>query len=102
MILVILMKIISKEPMPEPTATELAKEAEPEAAVFAQAVNVEKLLNLLRAFDPAKDNLADNEEIQVYFPFLINSLIARVVDTTFTTCRNCTGRAWHYVPRSSS
>lgn len=51
--------------MPEPTASELAREAEQEAAVFAQAVNVEKLLNLLRAFDPAKDNLADNEEIQV-------------------------------------
>ena len=51
--------------MPEPTAAELAKEAEQEAAVFAQAVNVEKLLNMLRALDPAKDNLADNEEIQV-------------------------------------
>lgn len=50
--------------MPEPTASELAKEAEREAAVFAQAVNVEKLLNMLRAMDPAKDNLADNEEIQ--------------------------------------
>ena len=53
--------------MPEPTASELAKEAEREAAVFAQAVNVEKLLNMLRAMDPAKDNLADNEEIQVGF-----------------------------------
>jgi hypothetical protein len=52
--------------MPEPTAAELAKEAEQEAAVFAQAVNVEKLLNMLRALDPAKDNLADNEEIQVW------------------------------------
>lgn len=51
--------------MPEPTAAELAREAEQEAAVFAQAVNVEKLLSLLRAFDPTKDNLADNEEIQV-------------------------------------
>jgi signal transducing adaptor molecule len=51
--------------MPEPTSAELAREAEQEAAVFAQAVNVEKLLNMLRALDPAKDNLADNEEIQV-------------------------------------
>lgn len=56
--------------MPEPTAAELAKEAEQEAAVFAQAVNVEKLLTMLRALDPVKDNLADNEEIQVGpFPF---------------------------------
>jgi len=54
--------------MPEPTASELAHEAEQEAAVFAQAVHVEKLLSLLRAFDPAKDNLADNEEIQVRNP----------------------------------
>lgn len=55
--------------MPEPTASELAKEAGQEAAVFAQAVNVEKLLNMLRALDPAKDNLADNEEIQVWIIF---------------------------------
>ena len=51
--------------MPEPSANELAKEAEQEAAVFSQAMNVEKLLNMLRALDPAKDNLADDEEIQV-------------------------------------
>ena len=57
--------------MPEPTAAELAKEAEQEAAVFAQAVNVEKLLNMLRALDPAKDNLADNEEIQVWDCLLV-------------------------------
>ncbi|KAK0485691.1 hypothetical protein IW261DRAFT_1548760 [Armillaria novae-zelandiae] len=52
------------EAMPEPTAAELGREAEQEAAVFAQAVNVEKLLNMLRSLDPSKDNLADNEEIQ--------------------------------------
>ena len=50
--------------MPEPTAAELGREAEQEAAVFAQAVNVEKLLTMLRQLDPSKDNLADNEEIQ--------------------------------------
>ena len=54
-----------QEAMPEPTTAELAREAEQEAAVFAQAVTVEKLLNMLRSLDPAKDNLADNEEIQV-------------------------------------
>ncbi|KAF7983653.1 hypothetical protein HWV62_19533 [Athelia sp. TMB] len=52
------------EPMPEPTAAELAKEAEQEASVFMQAANVDKLLTMLREMDPAKDNLADNEEIQ--------------------------------------
>ena len=40
-------------------------EAEQEAAVFAQAANVDRLLMMLRNMDPAKDNLADNEEIQV-------------------------------------
>ncbi|KAK6985016.1 hypothetical protein R3P38DRAFT_2575191 [Favolaschia claudopus] len=53
------------EPLPEPTPAELAAEASQEAAVFAQAVNVEKLLNMLRALDPGKgDNLAEDEEIQ--------------------------------------
>lgn len=75
--------------MPEPTAAELAREAEQEAAVFAQAVNVEKLLNLLRAFDPAKDNLADNEEIQVRF------LPLHVRDNVdFVCCRSCIDRVW--------
>jgi len=63
--------------MPEPTAVELGKEAEQEASVFAQAVNVEKLLNMLRSFDSANDNLADNEEIQVwsfFFSFLEGGL----------------------------
>ncbi|ESK87916.1 class e vacuolar protein-sorting machinery protein hse1 [Moniliophthora roreri MCA 2997] len=52
------------EALPEPTKEELAREAEQEAEVFAQAVNVERLLTMLRALDPTKDNLADNEEIQ--------------------------------------
>ncbi|KAI0831861.1 hypothetical protein BC628DRAFT_1350247 [Trametes gibbosa] len=52
------------EPLPEPTAAEIAREAEQEAAVFSQAANVDKLLTMLRTMDPARDNLADNEEIQ--------------------------------------
>lgn len=68
--------------MPEPTVTELAKEAEQEAAVFSQAVNVEKLLNMLRTFDPIKDNLADNEEIQVFRLFhLFIYLVSRFQGT---------------------
>ncbi len=51
--------------MPEPTAAELAKEVEQEAAVFSQAANVDRLLTMLRQMDPAKDNLADDEDIQV-------------------------------------
>ena len=51
--------------MPEPTAAELAREAEQETAVFAQAMNVDRLLTMLRAIDTSGENLADNEEIQV-------------------------------------
>jgi signal transducing adaptor molecule len=42
----------------------LAAEAQQEATVFSQAANVDRLLTMLRTLDPAKDNLADNEEIQ--------------------------------------
>ena len=51
--------------MPEPTPAELAREAEQEAAVFSKAADVDKLLNMLKDIDPMRDNLADNEEIQV-------------------------------------
>ncbi|KAG1853642.1 SH3 domain-containing protein [Suillus subluteus] len=40
--------VVYVEPLPEPTATELACEAEPEASVFAQAANVDRLLTMLR------------------------------------------------------
>ena len=56
--------ICVQEPLPEPTSAELAAEAQQEAAVFSQAANVDRLLTMLRTLDPAKDNLADNEEIQ--------------------------------------
>ncbi|GJJ11394.1 hypothetical protein Clacol_005627 [Clathrus columnatus] len=52
------------EPLPDLTVEELAREAEQEATVFAQAANIDKLISMLRGLDPAKDNLADNEEIQ--------------------------------------
>ena len=33
--------------------------------MFSKAAEVDKLLNMLMEIDPTKDNLADNEEIQV-------------------------------------
>jgi signal transducing adaptor molecule len=51
--------------MPEPTVADLAREAEAEASIFSQAANIDRLLNMLRNFDITKDNLADDEEIQV-------------------------------------
>jgi signal transducing adaptor molecule len=52
--------------MPDPTPAELAREVEAETAVFGQAANIDKLLNMLKTFDIQKDNLADNDEIQVH------------------------------------
>lgn len=83
--------------MPEPTAAELAKEAEQEAAVFSQAVNVEKLLNMLRALDPAKDNLADNEEIQVHILAIVS-----IVIVDYCLDRNCIDQVWLCARRSSN
>jgi hypothetical protein len=57
--------ISQQEPLPDLTPEDLAREAEQEAAIFSQAANIDKLINMLRGLDPAKDNLADNEEIQV-------------------------------------
>jgi signal transducing adaptor molecule len=51
--------------MHESLATELARGAEQEVAIFSQAMNVEDLLNMLRALDPAKDYLTDDEEIEI-------------------------------------
>lgn len=52
--------------MPDPTPAEIAREAEAEASVFSQAANIDKLLSMLKNFDIQKDNLADNDDIQVY------------------------------------
>ncbi|KAI6010811.1 hypothetical protein F5J12DRAFT_821757, partial [Pisolithus orientalis] len=43
------------------TAAELAREAEQEAAIFAQAANVDRLLMLLRDLDSSGERLADKE-----------------------------------------
>lgn len=63
---------VFQELLPDPTPDEIAKEAEQEAAVFAQAANIDKLLSMLRGLDPAKDNLADDDEIQVSDYFLLS------------------------------
>ena len=78
-----------QEPLPEPTAAELAKEAEQEAAVFAQAANVDRLLQMLRQMDPAKDNLADNEEIQVRVIFLVSRATSDSVSGIIQVVHEC-------------
>lgn len=83
---------LTQEAMPEPTPADLAREAEQEAAVFSQAANIDRLLTLLRNFDIKKDNLADNDEIQVCEPYLD-------IDSGSLPDRNCTGVVSEFDPR---
>ena len=55
-----------QEPIPEPTPEEITREAQQEALIFSQAAAIDQLLEMLKKVDPVKDNLADNEEIQVH------------------------------------
>ncbi|TKY88943.1 hypothetical protein EX895_002184 [Sporisorium graminicola] len=52
------------EVLPDPTPAELQREAEMEARIFSQAADIERLLSKLRSLDPARDNLAEDEELQ--------------------------------------
>ncbi|KAJ3758595.1 hypothetical protein EV360DRAFT_21939, partial [Lentinula raphanica] len=53
------------EILPPPDEAELAREAQQEATVFAEATNVERLLEMLRDLDrQQQDRLADNDELQ--------------------------------------
>ncbi|KAH9821608.1 hypothetical protein DFH28DRAFT_950030 [Melampsora americana] len=51
------------EPIPDPTPESLAREAEAEAIVFAQAHEIDRLLQMMQNLDAKKDNLADNDEL---------------------------------------
>jgi signal transducing adaptor molecule len=53
------------EVLPDPTPADIQREAEMEAKIFAQANNIDKLLSKLRGLDPNRDNLAEDEELQV-------------------------------------
>lgn len=52
------------EVLPDPTPADVQREAEMEAKIFAQANNIDRLLSKLRGLDPARDNLAEDEELQ--------------------------------------
>lgn len=52
------------EILPDPTPEELQREAEMEARIFSQAADIDRLLSKLRSLDPARDNLAEDEELQ--------------------------------------
>jgi hypothetical protein len=41
------------------------KEAEAEAAVFARAGDIDRLLQMMRTLDAQRDNLTDNDELSV-------------------------------------
>jgi signal transducing adaptor molecule len=50
--------------LPEPTAADIAREVEMEAAVFAEGRNIDQLLEMLAALDPSRDSVTENETIQ--------------------------------------
>ncbi|KAF8309256.1 hypothetical protein DL93DRAFT_2063140 [Clavulina sp. PMI_390] len=70
------------DPIPEPTEEQLIKEAQAEAAIFAQAASIDRLLEMLKAVDPLKDNLADNEEIQELYrsSMMLRPKIVKMID----------------------
>lgn len=51
------------DPIPDPTPESLAREAEAEAFVFAQANEIDRLLQMMQNLDAKKDNLADNDDL---------------------------------------
>jgi len=51
------------EAIPDPSPEALAREAEAEAAVFAQACEIDRLLQMMKNLDAQRDNLADNDEL---------------------------------------
>ncbi|KAG8959514.1 ESCRT-0 subunit protein hse1 [Tulasnella sp. 419] len=70
------------EVLPEPTPADIAKEAQMEVEVFAQADNIDKLLTMLKGLDPNKDNLAENEEVQELYrqSMLLRPKIVKLID----------------------
>jgi len=51
--------------LPEPTAADIARDAEMEAAIFAEGRNIDHLLEMLAGLDPTRDSVTENETIQV-------------------------------------
>jgi hypothetical protein len=62
--------------------------------VFSKAADVDRLLNMLKETDPAHDNLADNEEIQVCIRNCHQGC------GTETLRRSCIGPVWPLDRRS--
>ncbi|CAG8690075.1 19707_t:CDS:10, partial [Cetraspora pellucida] len=52
------------EKISDPSPVDIAKELEMEVNVFSQGKNIERLLELLESFDPQKDSVTTNEDIQ--------------------------------------
>ena len=51
--------------------------------MFSKAAEVDKLLTMLKEIDPGKDNLADNEEIQVCTRWRVRERDTKAL------CRSC-------------
>lgn len=56
---------VSKEPLPDPTPAELAREAQEEARVFAAQGLIVNLQRMLDRLDPSRgDRIEDNPEVE--------------------------------------
>lgn len=70
------------EILPDPSPADIQREAEMEASIFAQANDIDRLLSKLRGLDPARDNLAEDEELQELYQSSLSMRpkIVRLID----------------------
>ncbi|PWN21939.1 hypothetical protein BCV69DRAFT_311637 [Microstroma glucosiphilum] len=70
------------EILPTPSPSEIQREAEQEARIFAQAHDIDRLLGRLRSLDPARESLADDEELQDLYQasLAMRPKIVRLID----------------------
>ena len=56
--------------------------------MFSQVANVDRLLTMVRTLDPAKDNFADNEEIQELYRSCISirPKVVKLIDKYSQKC----------------
>lgn len=70
------------EILPTPSPSEIQREAEQEARIFAQAHDIDRLLGRLRSLDPTRESLADDEELQDLYQssLAMRPKIVRLID----------------------
>lgn len=82
------------EIIPDPTPESIARDAETEAQVFAQAGNVDRLLALLSAADAQGSSISEDDELMVR-----TTCFSRLVLQAKACCRSYTNNAFSCGPR---